>query len=84
MQLRLDTGEPITAKSFDGNVLVLHAPMAFAPGSPIRFLAVSADPPRAFEGRTIGSKRIMEGAFEVKLRLINLRKEDRLFLRDRF
>ena len=79
MEARLESGEDVVLGSFDGAVLVLRSPRAFAPGSPIRFRTVSAEDSRAFEGRTIGSKRIDE-AFEVRLRLINLRRADRELL----
>lgn len=83
MNVRLTSGEPAIAKRLEDNLLTLHSPKAFAPGSPISFEAASEEPKRAFEGRTIGSKRIDEATFEVRLRLVNLRREDRLFLEQR-
>jgi hypothetical protein len=83
MNLRLSSGEPVIAKRFEGNVLTLHSPKAFAPGSPISFDTGDDEPKRAFEGRTIGSKRIDNGTFEVRLRLVNLWREHRLFLEQR-
>ena len=83
MNLRLSSGEPVRATRFEASVLTLHSPKAFAPGSPIAFETVSDAPERAFEGRTIGSKRIDDATFEVRLRLINLRREERRFLAER-
>jgi hypothetical protein len=83
MEVLLESGEEAAAVSFDGNTLVLRSPKAFAPGSPIRFRTAAADEPRSFEGRTIGSKRVDETLFEVRLRPINLRRADRAFLVER-
>lgn len=80
MDVVLESGERGALVSFDGAVLLLRSPKAFAPGSPIGFRTNAADEPRGFEGRTIGSKRVDEGVFEVRLRPINLRRADRAFL----
>jgi hypothetical protein len=77
VKLRLDTGEDAEARAFDGNLFTLLSPRAFAPGSPIRFTAASEDGERSFEGRAIGSKRIDEARFEVRMRFVNLRRGDR-------
>ena len=80
MKVRLDTGDEGEAKSLDGNTMTLLSPRAFAPGSPIRFSVVLDDRKRSFEGRTIGSMRVAEGSFEVRLRFVNLRRSDRELL----
>jgi hypothetical protein len=55
-------------------LLTLRAPKAFPPGQPLQFaLANSAV---QLQARAIGSKRAGE-AFEVRVRLINLRRETR-------
>jgi hypothetical protein len=77
MKLRLDTGEEGCVTAFDGNLLTLLSPRAFAPGSPIRFLVPLHDDLRSFEGRAIGSKRVDPEHFEVRLRFVNLRRSDR-------
>jgi hypothetical protein len=83
VKLQLDGGEEVQATSFDGNTLTLLSPRAFAPGSPIRFSVAVYDASRSFEGRTIGSKRLDDGRFEVRLRCVNLRRADReLLLRE--
>jgi hypothetical protein len=75
----LDSSEEAEALSFDGTVLILRSPRAFAPGSPIRFVALSEEGERPLEGRALGSKRIDE-QFEVRIRFVNLRKEARELL----
>ena len=80
MQFHLDSGEEAQARSFDGSVFILLSPRAFAPGAPIRFTATRDADLRSFEGRTIGSKRIDDGRFEVRLRFVNLRRADRELL----
>ncbi|KPK16655.1 MAG: hypothetical protein AMJ62_04755 [Myxococcales bacterium SG8_38] len=77
MQIRLETGEEAEAQAVDGSVLTLHSPRAFAPGSPIRFVARLEHEERHFEGRTVGSKRIDERRFEVRMRFVSLRRADR-------
>jgi hypothetical protein len=71
----LDSGEDAEARNFDGVVLTVVSPRAFAPGAPIRFSTAAGGDPRSFEGRTIGSKRV-----DVRLRLVNLRRADRELL----
>jgi hypothetical protein len=80
VKLRLDNGEEVTAVSFDGNLLTLHSPQPYAPGAPIKLTLLLEEEARPLEGRTIGSKRIEEGAFEVRLRFVNLRRADRELL----
>jgi hypothetical protein len=77
VKLRLDTGEAATATAINENVLTVLSPRPFAPGAPIRFSMPSGETQRALEGRTIGSKRIDAETFEVRLRFVNLRREDR-------
>jgi hypothetical protein len=77
MKVRFDTGDEGEATSFDGNVLTLLSPRAFAPGAPIHFSAACGQKASGFEGRTIGSKRIDEHRFEVRMRFVNLRRADR-------
>ena len=57
-----------------GLVLRLRSPKAFPPGKP---LGLELAPDVKLEARTIGSKRIDEGSFELRVRLINLRKDAR-------
>jgi hypothetical protein len=76
----LENGQDAVGLAFDGNLLKLRSPIAFAPGSPIRFNATGAYGERNFEGRVIGSKRVDEHWFEVRMRLVNLRREDRALL----
>ena len=80
MKLRLENGRDAVGLAFDGNLLRLTSPVAFAPGSPIRFKAIGEDGDRNFEGRVLRSKRVGEQGFEVRLRLVNLRREDRELL----
>jgi hypothetical protein len=77
MKIRLESGEDAEARAFDGNLLTLLSPQAFAPGSPLRFTLTKEEGERAFEGRAIGSKRVDDTHFEVQMRFVNLRREDR-------
>ncbi len=82
MKLRLESGHDALGLTFDGKLLKLTSPLAFAPGSPIRFrfTAIVEAGERSFEGRVLGSKRMDEQGFEVRLRLVNLRRDDRELL----
>ena len=77
MEVWLEDGLEAEAKSMQGTVLVLLSPKAFAPGSPIRFSIAHDGAERTLEGRTIASKRVHADRFEVRLRLVNLRRQDR-------
>ena len=85
MKIRLESGEEADAQRFDGTSLTMLSPRPFAPGSPIRF-ALADDgeaAARNLEGRTIGSKRVDDALFEVKLRFVNLRREERELLKQK-
>lgn len=82
MKLRLDTGEAAVALRFDGTFLTLRSPRAYAPGSPIRFTTCSDHGDRRMEGRALGSKRVDDAQFEVRIRFVNLRRADRGLLQD--
>jgi hypothetical protein len=80
MKIRLESGEDAEARAFDGNLLTLLSPRAFAPGSPIRFVATLNDEEQTLEGRAIASKRIDDSHFEVRMRFVNLRRQNRTLL----
>ena len=61
----------------EGLVVRLRAPKAFPPGQPLAFTLQCAGTELRYEARSIGSKRRDDGAFELRARLINLRKEAR-------
>lgn len=74
VQIASDLPGAITA--LDGLLVTLRSPKAFPPGQPLAFVLV--DPTVRLEARSIGTKRAADGgAFEVRVRLINLRKEAR-------
>lgn len=70
--------------AFDGHVLSVDSPRPFAPGAPVSLAGRTADGSEGsehrLEGRTIGSRRREDGRFEVRLRLVNLRRATRLAL----
>lgn len=62
----------------EGLVVQLRTPKAFPPGQPLSFtLQGGAGTELRYEARSIGSKRRDDGAFELRARLINLRKDAR-------
>jgi hypothetical protein len=77
---RIDGGGEGRALTMAGEIITLSLPRAFAPGAPFRGTVVVPEREIAIEGRTVGSKKTADGAFEVRVRLVNLRREDRLRL----
>lgn len=80
MDLRLEDGQPGRATRLDGLILHLESPRAFAPGSPLRFTAEIDGDVRRFDGRSLGSRRGEGEAFHVRVRLVNLTRENRIAL----
>ena len=80
VRIELATGEKGELRAVDGNQATLESPRAFAPGAPLQFTVELAGAARSLEGRTIGSKRLADGAFVVRLRFVNLRRDVRQLL----
>jgi len=77
VEIELDRGDKAETRSFEGNILTFLSPRAFAPGAPIQFSAVVGDHRRAFEGRSLSSRRTGVDRFEVRMRFVNLSRNDR-------
>lgn len=73
---RLADGTDIQAVQFDGRLLHLVCPGALAPGQPAD-VTLSFDAPFTLMVRTVGSRRRDDGAFDVRCRIVNLRREHR-------
>lgn len=65
------------AISFDGEFLIAVVARAFAPGTPLKGSITLVAGEISIEGRATGSKRTAEGTYEVRARIINLRKSER-------
>jgi hypothetical protein len=65
-----------TLSAADGLVLTLRSPKAFPPGQPLQ-LSLQVEPPLPLEARTIGSRRLDPTSYELKVRLINVRRSTR-------
>jgi hypothetical protein len=65
------------ATALEGEFLVAVVARAFAPGTPLKGTVTIDGVAIGIEGRATGSKRTPEGTFEVRARLVNLRKTDR-------
>ena len=74
---------PVSFVSANG-ILAAVSDRPHAPGAPIRTTVVLPDGPLSIDARSIGSKRRDDGTFDVRMRLINLRREDRLRLERAF
>jgi hypothetical protein len=78
MTLRLSMGGGEgEATMLEGEVLYAIAPRAYAPGSRVTFSAEVADGTIAIEGKAVYSKKREDGRFDLRMRLFNVRREDR-------
>jgi hypothetical protein len=76
--VELPDGQPAVLEAFDGRLLVLSSPVAFAPGAPVALrVRLGGENAPVVEGRSVGSRRLPSGAFQVRLRPVNLRREVR-------
>lgn len=75
--VRVAGGGQGEAISFSGEVLHVVLERAFAPGAPLSLELAHATGPLSLSGKTIGSKRREDGRFDVRLRLVSLRREER-------
>jgi hypothetical protein len=66
---------PGTIIDIAGLIVTLRSPNAFPPGQPLEFTL--AESSLHLQARSIGSKRSASGDFELRVRLINLRKAAR-------
>lgn len=74
---RLRAGGEGEAIAWSRDVLHLVLPRAFAPGAPIALTVELEGGALELTGKTLGSKRRDDGRFDVRARLIDLRREDR-------
>ncbi|NCQ60151.1 MAG: hypothetical protein GW913_05680 [Myxococcales bacterium] len=63
--------------AFDGKWLVLDAPRAWAPGSPMAIVADLGGATHRLDARSLGSQRQADGRFRVKMRMVSLRRASR-------
>lgn len=77
IELRFTTGEEGRAVALDGDMLEVRTAASHPVGEPLAFALALADGPLALEGKSRGSRRLDDGAFEVRVRLVTLRRADR-------
>jgi hypothetical protein len=70
-------GESAAIEQLEGLQLTLRSPKPFPPGQPLSLLLSPDGASVRLDARSIGSKRRDEIWFEVRVRLINLRKDAR-------
>jgi hypothetical protein len=73
---KTENGEALDVVEFDGLLATVHSARPFAPGQPLT-LVVALEPAFVAEARTVAAKRLPEGPFEVRVRLISLKREER-------
>jgi len=68
------------ARSFDGEFLLASVDSPIAPGTPLR-IELGIGEGLSVEARCVGSRRQPDGSYEVRFRLVSLRREARLVIR---
>lgn len=75
--LRFSTGEEGHAVAFTGEVLDVRAAGSHPVGQPLQVVLALPDGALTLDARSRGSRRLEDGWFEVRLRLVALRRTDR-------
>lgn len=73
----LSTGEAARVVAFDGTTFEARSPRPFAPGARAVFHVESGDTPIVVDLKCHGSKRVDDGVFHVRGRVISLPREAR-------
>jgi hypothetical protein len=84
IEMRIEGELSGTAIACDGHVLRGSSPKAFPPGKPLLLELLPGAAPLPLATRVIGSKKRDDGSFELRVRLVNLRKEARARLNELF
>ena len=82
VSLQLDDGTEGVAQRFSGELLVFSCSRAYPPGRPLSLNLQANASTLSLAGRCIGSKRQADESYIVRMRLTNLRREDRTWLQD--
>ncbi len=80
-EVRFATGGEGEALALDGDMLRLVSSLAFAPGTPLVFAAGSGDEQLELSGKTRSCKRRADGRFDLTVRLVDLRRAQRVALK---
>lgn len=80
LPVSVDGGATGSLVGLDGAHLRLVLDRPFAPGQPVSFRADAPDGPLALSGKCIGCKRQEGETFEVRLRPVDIRREQRAAL----
>jgi hypothetical protein len=75
-----EVAEAGSAVGLQGEVLTLVWPTAKAPGEPLALRGVLGGCETELRVKTVGSKRRADGRYDVRVRLVNLRRAQRLAL----
>ena len=80
IEIYLPDGEPVEIDSLAGEILTIRSPRAFPPGAPLA-LELNANAERfPIAAKTIGSRRNDDGTFELRVRLVSLRRDYRMLI----
>jgi len=68
--------------ALEGDRLVLVGQGAYAPGAPLTLEVSCGEDIRLIEGKSLGSKRLDDETFHLRVRIHNIRREDRAWLQE--
>ncbi|MBK8173048.1 MAG: hypothetical protein IPK60_22320 [Sandaracinaceae bacterium] len=74
-KVEFERGESGEVSSWDGSTMTVLASGPYAPGAPTRMKIHLETTAVDVEARAKDSKRVADGRFQVRLRVINLRRE---------
>ena len=77
MRVLYDNGVEGVFVDWRDHLLTLTCSIAYAPGAPLRATLAMPGGDLGIQSRVIGSKKRDDGLFNVRMRMINLRREDR-------
>jgi hypothetical protein len=80
LPLTLSDGERGRALSYAGGVLRMVCERAHPPGQPLSLTLLAGGGELALQGKSARSKRREDGAFDVELKLVSLRRDQRAAL----
>jgi hypothetical protein len=84
LPLAISDGERGRALAYADGVLRMVCERAHPPGQPLSLTLRAPDGELTLQGKSAGSKRRQDGAFDVLLKLVSLRREQRSVLQQLF
>jgi hypothetical protein len=84
LPLTLSDGERGHASGYAGGILHIVCERAHPPGQPLSLMLAAPDGELALSGKSARSKRREDGTFDLQLKLVSLRRDQRIALEKLF